>query len=195
MLRLIGFYDYTVILTYLSLLSALTGAILASMDLFAWAVLCLLLSGVCDAFDGTVARTKKNRTPEEKAFGIQIDSLCDAVSFGVFPALLCYFAGMDGLVGIGILLCYSLCAVIRLAFFNVIEEKRQQTETGGNKVYRGLPVTTISLLLPVFWLTRGFLPGAVFELGLHILMAVTAFLFVLDFSVKKPDMSRLFTKL
>ena len=36
--------------------------------------------------DGRVARTKKNRTEDEKNFGIQLDSLCDVICFGVFPA-------------------------------------------------------------------------------------------------------------
>lgn len=193
-MKLIGFYDYTVILTYMSLVSAVTGMVLAGKGRFTAAVLCLVLCGICDAFDGTVARSKKNRTDDEKAFGIQIDSLCDAVSFGVFPALLCYHMGVDGTVGFVILCLYTLCGVIRLAFFNVQEGKRQQTEEGCNKTYRGLPITSASIILPIVYLTRSFLPGKVFRVLLHLVMAVTAFLFVLDFSVKKPDVSRLLTR-
>ncbi len=192
MLRFIGFYDYTVILTYISLLSAVSGTMLAGRGRFTAAILCLLLSGICDAFDGTVARSKKNRTEDEKAFGIQIDSLCDVISFGVFPSLLCYHMGMSSFIGVPILLFYSLCAVIRLAFFNVMEEKRQKTESGCNKVYRGLPVTSASIILPLVYLTRFLLPEGLFVLLLHITMAATGFLFVLDFSVKKPDFSKLF---
>lgn len=191
MLKLIGFYDYTVILTYLSLISAVVGIVTASRGRFTAAVLCLVLSGICDAFDGMVARSKKNRTEDEKAFGIQIDSLCDAVAFGVAPALLCYHMGMNGPLGIAILCAYSLCAVIRLAFFNVLEGKRQQTEGGCNKTYRGLPVTTSSMILPLVYLTRLVLPGRSFRVVLHLVMAVTAYLFVLDFSVKKPDWGKL----
>ena len=46
----------------------------------------LMFCGLCDAFDGKVARTKKNRTEQMKQFGIQIDSLSDLVAFGVLPA-------------------------------------------------------------------------------------------------------------
>ena len=193
-MKLIGFYDYTVILTYMSIVSAVIGMVQASAGSFHWAVACLVLSGICDAFDGTVARSKKNRTDDEKAFGIQLDSLCDVVSFGVFPAYLCYCMGVDGIFGLICVCLYSICAVIRLAFFNVIEGKRQQTEGGCNKTYRGLPVTSISIILPVFYITRLFLPLPVFRLLLHVLMAVTAFLFVLDFSMKKPDWTKLFPK-
>ena len=87
-MKFIGFYDYTVILTYMSLVSAVLGMVFAHKGAFGAAMLCLFLSGFCDAFDGTVARTKKNRTEEEKAFGIQIASLSDIVAFGVLPAVI-----------------------------------------------------------------------------------------------------------
>ena len=193
MLRFIGFYDYTVILTYLSLVSAVLGMTFAHKGMFTAAVLCLLASGVCDAFDGTVARTKKNRTEDEKAFGIQLDSLCDVVSFGVFPAFLCYCMGVRSAVGVVILCTYCVCAVIRLAFFNVLEAKRQQTEDGGNKEYRGLPVTSISMIFPVVYLLRFLMPGA-FILVLHVEMALVAFLFVLDFRMKKLDIAKTLRK-
>ena len=190
-MRFIGFYDYTVILTYMSLISAVLGTIFAHKGIFGAAMLCLFLSGFCDAFDGKVARTKKNRTDDEKAFGIQLDSLCDVVSFGMAPAFSLYCMGVNSAIGMVILCCYCVCAVIRLAFFNVQEAKRQQVESGSNKYYRGLPVTTSAMIFPLFYLLRSLLPGRVFVVMLHILMAVTAFLFVLDFRVKKPDLSKL----
>ena len=193
-MKFIGFYDYTVILTYMSLVSAMTGMILATRGRFTAAVICLVVCGICDAFDGTVARSKKNRTEDEKAFGIQIDSLCDAVSFGVFPALLCYHMGVDSIAGIVILCLFALCGVIRLAFFNVEEGKRQQTEGGCNKTYRGLPITTSSLILPLVYMTRAFLPGKIFRMVLHVVMALTGSLFVLYFSVKKMDVSKILAR-
>ncbi|MBQ7093379.1 MAG: CDP-alcohol phosphatidyltransferase family protein, partial [Clostridia bacterium] len=140
MLKLIGFYDYTVILTYISLISSVYGMTQAIHGDYKEAIFCLAFSGICDAFDGRVARSKKNRTADERAFGIQLDSLCDVICFGVYPALICYLLGVRGTIGLAIVFYYCLCAVIRLAFFNVMEEKRQKTEGGANKVYRGLPV-------------------------------------------------------
>ena len=190
-MRLIGFYDYTVILTYISVISAVLGMVCAHRGSFGAAMLCLFLSGFCDAFDGTVARTKKNRTEDEKAFGIQLDSLCDVVSFGVAPAFTCYCMGVNTVPGLVILCAYVVCAVIRLAFFNVQEAKRQQVESGCNKYYRGLPVTSSAIILPAFYQLRSLLPGKVFTLALHGLCGLIAFLFVLDFSVKKPDLGKL----
>lgn len=193
-MKFIGFYDYTVILTYMSLVSAVCGMTLAGQGRFTAAVLCLFLCGFCDTFDGTVARSKKNRTDDEKAFGIQIDSLCDCVSFGVFPAMLCYSMGVDGLVGTVIVSAFSLCAVIRLGFFNVLEAKRQQTEEGANKVYHGLPVTSIAALLPFTYLFRNLMPEGLFVIVLHVLLTVVAFLFIFDFTIKKPDIGKIFCK-
>lgn len=193
-MKFIGFYDYTVILTYLSLASAVLGTIFSGRGLFTGAILCLMFSGLCDGFDGAVARSKKNRTEDEKSFGIQIDSLCDAVSFGVFPGLFAYHYGLSGAVGTVIVMAYILCAVIRLGFFNVMEIKRQKTEGGSNKYYRGMPVTTISMLLPPVYLLGQFLPEQVFVWILHGVMALSALLFVLDVRVPKLQLMKLFKR-
>lgn len=189
----IGVYDYTVLLTYLSLISSVFGMIQALNGNFTAAIFALAFSGVCDAFDGRVARTKKNRTEDEKNFGIQLDSLCDVICFGLFPALICYLLGLRGTIGCIIIAFYCLCAVIRLAFFNVMEAKRQRTEGGCAKVYRGLPVTSISIILPLaFWL-QYLIPDSAFPVLLHFVLFVTGFLFILDFKLRKPGLKTILT--
>ena len=93
--QMLGFWDYTVILTYVSLATSVTGIFCAISMHLRWAIFCLAVSGLCDMFDGKIARTKKNRTEDEKNFGIQIDSLCDVVCFGVLPVIICYRFGMN----------------------------------------------------------------------------------------------------
>ena len=83
---MIGVWSYTVILTYLSLISGTVGICFAASGRPFAAICCLLISGLLDLFDGKVARTKKNRSELEKGFGIQIDSLADIVAFIVVPA-------------------------------------------------------------------------------------------------------------
>ena len=191
MIKLIGVYDYTVILTYLSLISSVFGMTQAIHGDYKAAIFCLAFSGACDAFDGRVARTKKDRTEDEKNFGIQLDSLCDVVCFGVFPAMICYLLGVRGLVGLPIVFFYCLCAVIRLAFFNVLEAKRQKSEGGSNKVYRGLPVTSIAFILPMaFWL-QFLMSDTAFLILLHVLLGLVGFLFVLDFPLRKPGLKQI----
>jgi len=187
-MRFIGFYDYTVILTYLSLISSVFGMTRAIHGDYKLAIFCLAFSGGCDAFDGRVARTKKNRTADERAFGVQLDSLCDVICFGVFPALICYLLGVRGTLGLIIVFFYCTCAVIRLAFFNVLEENRQKSEGGSNKYYRGLPVTSIGCLLPLsFWL-QFLISDFAFLVLLHVLLVVVGFLFILDFPLRKPSL-------
>jgi len=191
MRHFIGVYNYTVILTYMSLLSGFIGAILSAKGLYAISMILLFAAGVFDAFDGIVARSKKDRTEDEKGFGIQLDSLVDVVSFGIYPALLCYFMGADSIIAIIIEFLYCNCAVIRLAFFNVLEANRQKSETGAAKYYRGLPVTSISIIFPVIFLLKYIVSPSAFLIIIQIMLAVVAFLFIYDFRVPKPDYTKI----
>jgi CDP-diacylglycerol--serine O-phosphatidyltransferase len=190
-MKWIGFYNYTVVLTYLSLVSSAIGIKLAYDGHVGAAILCLVLSGICDMFDGVVARTKKNRTQDEKNFGIQLDSLCDVICFGLFPAVILYFSGVDNLMGLASLIFYMLCAVIRLAFFNVLEIKRQMNEGGCAKEYRGLPVTSSAMILPFFFLLGYVIPDEIMNAVYHVLPLLVGTLFIADFRVPKVDIGAL----
>ena len=144
---MIGFYDYTVVVTYISLVSSILGMFCAIDGRLTLAVSCLAFSGLCDMFDGKIARTKKNRTDDEKSFGIQIDSLCDIVCFGIFPIILGYKLGMCKAYSIAILAFYGMAGVIRLAYFNVMEAKRQSETSENRKYYQGLPITSMALIV------------------------------------------------
>lgn len=189
---MIGFYDYTVVLTFLSLVSSVFGMTQAMVGHYSIAIGCLAVSGLCDAFDGKVARTKKNRTADEVMFGIQLDSLCDVVCFGVFPALLCYRLGVNGYVGGLAISYYCICAVVRLSFFNVLEIRRQNSEDPGEKVFHGLPVTSAAVIVPVFFLLRFVMPERGFAVALTVLLFVVGTCFILDFRMKKPPLAVLF---
>jgi CDP-diacylglycerol--serine O-phosphatidyltransferase len=190
-MKWIGFYNYTVVLTYLSLVSSVIGIKLAYDGHVGAAILCLVLSGVCDMFDGVVARTKKDRTQDEKNFGIQLDSLCDVICFGLFPAVILYFSGVDNVPGVASLIFYVLCAVIRLAFFNVLEIKRQMNEGGCAKAYRGLPVTSSAMILPFFFLLGYVIPDEIMNAVYHVLPLLVGTLFIADFRVPKVDIGAL----
>ena len=182
---MIGFYSYMVVLTYLGLASAAMGMILTFQGFAKYALFCLAFSGLCDMFDGKVARLKKDRTEDEKRFGIQIDSLCDVVCFGAFPMILCYSIGMRGPAGISILVFYLIAGVIRLAFFNVMEEKRQDETDEARKYYQGLPITSIAIILPLFCTLRPLL-GHRFLSELHICILTVGLLFIINFPLRKP---------
>lgn len=193
-LKFIGFYNYTVILTYMSLVSGLIGMKAAYDGKIGLAICCLVFSGICDMFDGVVARSKKNRTEDQRNFGIQLDSLCDVICFGVFPAVIMYFSGINTAYGIAILVFYVLCALIRLAFFNVLEANRQKTEGGCAKGYRGLPVTSAAVIFPFFYLVDLMVGAKVMMVIYYAITALTAVLFITDFHFPKLDIGKLLHK-
>lgn len=204
---MIGFYDYTTILTYLSLLSACTGIVVALAGEGHPFMACffLMFCGFCDAFDGKVARTKKGRTQMECDYGIQIDSLSDLVAFGVLPACIGgalildstylqrladlyrdrWFFLIGALLLFAILLLYVLAAMIRLAWFNVTEEERQRTEGGIRKYYTGLPVTTAALVFPMVMLAQ-YITVADISLVYIAVALLTGLAFVSKVQVPKP---------
>lgn len=149
------------------------------------AVVCLAVSGFCDMFDGKIARTKKNRTEVEKRFGIQIDSLADIICFGVAPSLIAYRMGMNHIVGIAILMFYVLAGLIRLAWFNVSEEIRQNETEENRECYQGLPITSMAIALPILVVFRPLLERE-FIIALHALVLVIGLLFITNFRLRKP---------
>lgn len=188
---MIGFYNYTVVMTYLSLFISSIGLCLAVTGKPYEALFCLMASGICDMFDGKIARTRKQSTEEEKRFGIQLDSLCDIVCFGVLPAVIgVTLAGGGGSAlrvaswVLGAMLI--LCALIRLAYFNVTEEIRQSTTTARRTHYMGLPVTAGALIFPFAYGLSLVLPSAVGSWVYPAFTAVTAVCFICPIRIRKP---------
>lgn len=204
---MLGVWDYTVILTYMSVLTAGIGIIVSTNGHGHpyWGIFCLMLCGLFDTFDGKVARSKKNRTQLEKDFGVQIDSLSDLVAFGVLPTCIgiaLYKAdrfelpnGLSTLtkipyeVIIVVGAFFVLCALVRLAYFNVTVEETQGEAVGDDKYYFGLPVTSVALILPTYMLFR-YIMYTSLDVSLsfvyYILLIIIGILFVLKFKLKKP---------
>jgi CDP-diacylglycerol--serine O-phosphatidyltransferase len=149
-------------------------------------VVALMIAGLCDMFDGKVARTRK-RNEHEKRFGIQIDSLCDLICFGFLPGAIGYAIGARSPYHIAILIFFTLAAVIRLAYFNVMEEERQSKTAENRKTYEGLPVTSVALILPLFYSFRKDM-GRLFPDLYAFLLLLIAIAFITRFKLKKPKM-------
>ena len=178
----LGYWNVSVILTYAELLCAMEGVFLAAEGRSSAAVICLMICGVCDMFDGKIARATK-RSPDACLFGIQIDSLCDLVSFGVLPAVMGCQWGIEGALRL-IPALFVLCGLIRLAYFNVDEQKRQKATAEKRQYYEGLPITCSAVGVPLLYglsLVTDISLTALMEAGLG-LMAV---LFISRIRVKK----------
>ena len=100
---------------------------------FAWASAAILLAAIFDILDGRVARL----TDSASEFGVQYDSLCDLVSFGLAPAFLMYQYKLSELGRIGWILCFIFlaCGSLRLARFNVQSVIGQASDD-----FTGLPI-------------------------------------------------------
>jgi len=134
-----GIYVLPSFFTIMGLFSgfyALIAAVQGRFELAAWAI---LAAAVFDMMDGRVARLLHAET----AFGAELDSLCDMVSFGVAPAVLTYLWALTSLGKPGWLAAFLIaaCAGLRLARFNV------QLSTQDKRYFQGLPTPATALLI------------------------------------------------
>ena len=104
---MIGKWNKSVILSYIGLSLSIFGMYLIFNGVEAkYYITCFIFAGVCDMFDGTVARRCK-RTEDEKLFGIELDSLVDVFSFVAFPIVIAYSFGLNELYHIPAYIMYG----------------------------------------------------------------------------------------
>ncbi len=115
----------------------LTGSDPTPEDLYR-ASLLIIFAMFFDMIDGRVARL----TRTQSAFGMEIDSLADVVSFGVAPAQLVYIWSLHSLGTTGVVACfaYVACGAIRLARFNVLSTDTSGRPKKPSKYILGLPI-------------------------------------------------------
>src|SRR3954467_10121582 len=128
--------------TLASLFFGMFAIVAASRSEFDTAGLYVVFGGVCDALDGRVARA----TGTGSRFGSELDSLVDAITFGLAPAMIMYFAvlnrnGWDWIFSF----IFCSCAVIRLARFNVEQAGRPKTH------FHGLPSPAAGMTLATYY--------------------------------------------
>lgn len=176
----------SVLITYLgvifgviSMYFAFSKMAFAEVPYLRYSLIFLILAGVCDMFDGKVARMCK-RTKEEKEFGIQIDSLADTFNFVALPVVIMLSLGMYSIIDIIIYCIFILCGISRLGFFNI-----NATSDEPVKYYSGLPVTTTAIIYPVIGILRGIIDENLFQIIYISATFLTAFLFVFRFKVPK----------
>jgi CDP-diacylglycerol---serine O-phosphatidyltransferase len=110
---------------------------------FGWAAAAIFLAAIFDILDGRVARLTKGTSE----FGVQYDSLCDCVSFGVAPAFLMYQYGLLELGRIGWVACFMFmaCGALRLARFNVLSSIGKASGD-----FTGLPIPMAAITVASF---------------------------------------------
>lgn len=135
--------------TALALCSGLSGVRFGIAGQWQLAVTMILIAGILDGLDGRVARMLHG----ESRFGAELDSLSDAISFGVAPALIVYLWSLAALPRIGWICCLMLavfCA-LRLARFNArIDTKEQPHKSAGFLTGVPAPAGAGLAMLPMF---------------------------------------------
>lgn len=178
----IGKYNGSVILTYIGVLFGVTGVYFAVNGKLDQAMICLIVAGLCDLFDGTLAKRFK-RDESELEFGKEIDSLADSVSFLALPLLIGLAISGGSALPVIAYAIYVLAGIIRLAYFNLTGV--EETTTG--KTYHGLPVTYAALIFPVLYLPLSFLPREFITILWPFICLAVAGAFIIDFRIPKPD--------
>lgn len=149
---------------FLSIIHVLEG----ELEIAAWLI---VIAGAFDALDGFMARITNSSTE----FGIELDSLCDLVSFGVAPAILMYSYILHEFNTLGMLLVAIpvLCGAVRLSRFNV------ETKEEESPYFKGLPIPAQAIMMAAFFLTFHESPDLfdVFEYGVISVVVPAMLLF------------------
>ena len=116
-------------------IAGLAAILLSLMMQFSWAAFVLLLAVVFDYADGMLARWMR----QGNAFGEQLDSLADIISFGVAPAIFAYMLGFTAFWHVIIFVAFVAAGMLRLARFNIARE------------YLGMPITMNGIPVPVLF--------------------------------------------
>jgi len=140
-----GIYMLPNLVTLAALFGGFYAVVMAMNGRFDLAALGVFCAMVLDGLDGRIARM----TNTQSAFGEQMDSLADMVSFGAAPALIAYEWALRGLGRWGWIAAfvYCACAALRLARFNV------NTAVVDKRFFQGLPSPAAAALVVGFlWL-------------------------------------------
>ena len=142
-------------ITALALCSGLSGVRFALDGEWEKAIAAIFIAAVLDGMDGRIARMLKGQS----RFGAELDSLSDAIAFGVSPAIILHLWTLEDWPRFGWLfaLAYAVCAALRLARFNAnIDVEDQPHKSAGFFTGVPAPAGAALLLLPVYlWIASG----------------------------------------
>lgn len=141
-----GIYLIPSLFTLGNLAAGMLSIVWSSQGQFSMAAWAIIVGMAMDILDGRVARW----TGATSQFGVELDSLCDMVTFGLAPAILMYWVALDpmGRPGVAIGILFASCAALRLARFNVKASSGEPSH-----YFVGLPVPAAAGILASFVLS------------------------------------------
>ena len=168
-----------VIFATISMYFAFTKIAFSEIGYLRFSLIFLMLAGICDMFDGKVARACK-RTEEEKEFGVQLDSLADTVNFVVLPIIIMLSLGLTTILDLVIYAFFIICGISRLGYFNINADL-----DGPVSSYKGLPVTSTAIIYPVLGILHGIIPEDIFCIMYIFVTLLVGFLFIANIKIPK----------
>jgi CDP-diacylglycerol---serine O-phosphatidyltransferase len=178
---LIGEYNIPNAITLVGLSLSLLSCFFSYNNKVELAIICFMYSGICDMFDGLVAR-KMSLNDEAKLFGIQLDSIVDIVSFGVAPVMISFHLGFNSPIDYFLMIFYTCCATMRLAYFNI----HGVSGEGKRKYYTGLPVTFSAMIFPLAYITIFLGNEPLYYSLIRITFFMVAVMFIVKIPIPKP---------
>jgi len=160
------------------LLSAVLGVYFAIRGVFPAVMIALLWAVVLDWSDGLIARRMKGRTGDQRAFGGQLDSLIDLVSFSIAPAVVLLSVGRFSPWFVPGAFVIVATGVIRLSYFNVFGLLDDST-------YRGLALDNNVLVLALLFVFEPVVGMTIFAVVLYVALMVLAALNVAPMETPK----------
>ena len=157
--------DLPNICSLIGLLSALLGIYFAIAGNFEAAVIGVLWAVLFDWYDGIIARKMKGRTEVQGAYGAQLDSLIDIVSFGILPAIILLSYGNYNVWFIPGAFVIVATSAIRLSYFNVYG-------LIDSKTYKGLALDNNVLILAFLFLFESLFEQSTFSVVIYILLMI-----------------------
>ena len=159
------------IVTFIGIAFSIAGICFCYNHLASYAILMMVLAGICDGFDGPISR-KINKGSNE--YGIQLDSLADIIGSGILPINICLSLGYTAWYNGIIYAIFILCGIIRLSYYNV--------NSSSKEYFEGIPITCSTMLITlVYLLIKN-------EIAFMVALVALSILFVSGFKIKKPSM-------
>lgn len=174
------FLDAANALTLMGLVATVCCVLLAMNGWLAYAVIALMSAGLCDLFDGCVAR-RGDRSAERREFGGHLDSVVDVCSFGLAPVVLLHASGLNSPFEIALLTCFASATAWRLAYFDTVGLQRHRNAS----YFTGVPSTYVAIVLPGAYLV-GFVDRGWLRISLGAAALFLALGMVSSWPIRKP---------
>lgn len=179
---IIGIYRNCDFVTMLSSIFGIIGIICAMNAHISLAIFSLIMSGICDSFDGVLAR-KRNNTKKEMIYGCEMDSLSDIVCFGVLPIIISIKDGVNQWWANVIYVMYALAGIVRLAYYNTL----YHVDEDSKGYFIGFPITSVAIIYPIIWLifrTKKIMYSNIMVVAMFFCLALS---YIVRVKIKKID--------